>query len=193
MSSALRLDSAWLAGLAVESVLYGMFVVLFTDTIRVLVGRIRQRKDTTTALLLVTGLILFMCMTAHWAIDLSRAFDAFIYSQDSSQSSPLQAGQTPADLFYSYTATKKYVATSGLYVVIKATGDAFMIYRLYVVWNRSIWIVAFPALIEVTLIVTGSMTAWELSRPHGTVFDINRAWITAFFASSFVVTGFCAS
>lgn len=63
----------------------------------------------------------------HWAIDLSRAFDAFIYSQDSSQSSPLQAGQTPADLFYSYTATKKYVATSGLYVVIKATGDAFMV------------------------------------------------------------------
>ncbi|PSR72121.1 hypothetical protein PHLCEN_2v12001 [Hermanssonia centrifuga] len=123
-SSGPRLDGAQLASIAVESVLYGVFVVLFVDSLLVLIERRRKRKDKATVLLFLTGFTLFSCMTAHWAIDLSRAFDAFIFSQDGA--GPTSSQQTPADMFYSNVAAQTYVATSGLYVVIKATGDAFM-------------------------------------------------------------------
>ncbi len=40
--------------------------------------------------------------------------------------------------------------------------------------------------------VTGSITAWQLSRASNSIFSFNKAWITAYFTSAFVCVYFIA-
>lgn len=104
-------------------------------------------------------------------MDVARVFDAFIYTQDIVQGPLLTGGNvTYAEQYFSDLSQTKYVVVSAFYVVTTAVGDGFMvssksqvtfvyllihrdkqIYRLYVVWNRTLWIIVIPLMSFITM------------------------------------------
>ena len=65
----------------------------------------------------------------HWVLDVSRAYDAFIYAQDKAQQGGTATGSdsTPATLFFEDITTPKYLALAALYQVTTTIGDTFMV------------------------------------------------------------------
>ena len=60
----------------------------------------------------------------HLVLDVARVFDGFIYLDGATST---MAGQSPATKFFEWLCTKKYIATSCLYVVTTCVGDAFIV------------------------------------------------------------------
>ncbi|KDQ56609.1 hypothetical protein JAAARDRAFT_58887 [Jaapia argillacea MUCL 33604] len=181
-----RLDGTEIVLVVVESVLWGAFMILFCGAVNVLIERRRVRKEVSTPLLL-TAILLFCSITTHWIIDISRAFDAFVYAQDHTLSfyNSSDASPNAAVSYLSEISNIKNVVNSGVYVFTTLVGDAFMIYRLFIVWGRNLWVVLLPLLLWVALLVTGSATTWIFAFASSTnLFNSAGAWITA----SFVIT-----
>jgi len=62
-------------------------------------------------------------------LDCARAFQAFVFAQDSQNLSDCHAASCPnaAMIVYSDISDPKSVACSALYVITTLTGDAFMV------------------------------------------------------------------
>ncbi len=66
--------------------------------------------------------------TKHFVLDISRAYDAFIYAQDKAYQDGTAANEpNPATLFFADITTPKYLALAGLYQVTTTIGDTFMV------------------------------------------------------------------
>lgn len=95
------------------------------------------RKQPVNKVMVTTSAALFLLITTHWALSIARVFGAFIYSADNHQGT----------LLYILTIEDPtYVARSLVFVAICSLGDAILIYRLYIVWGRNIW-VCIPSII----------------------------------------------
>lgn len=111
-------------------------------------------------------------VTAHWILSISRCFDAFIYAGD------LPTGSV---LYYATISHPKYVTYTGLYVLQAIITDLyvfksfsrvantdithrFMVYRMYIIWSKKIWICIVPGISVITLIVAGTGVCITFSR-----------------------------
>ncbi|THG94820.1 hypothetical protein EW026_g6723 [Hermanssonia centrifuga] len=90
----------------------------------------------------------------------------------------------------------RYTAISILIVFIVAIADCFMIYRLYIVWNRNLWIIALPAILEAGVIGLGLTVSVLLSRGNGSIPAAAEVWGAATLAvtmlSFFITTNLVA-
>ncbi|KAI0756588.1 hypothetical protein C8Q80DRAFT_1264626 [Daedaleopsis nitida] len=120
-----------------ETLSFGIFAVLYGITIWVLAYRIRRR---TSRLLLVTSTLMLLIALVHLGIDVQRAREGFV----------LRGGLTDGETkFFSNTNATSYVVKSVLYVTQTLLGDAFMAYRVFVLWEKS-WRVAVVPLVLLT-------------------------------------------
>ena len=69
---------------------------------------------------------------------MQRVVEAFIY-HNTSDDGPR--------LFYLHVSNPTFVAKNAIYITNTLVGDAFMAYRLYVIWNRDWWIAVLPAVL----------------------------------------------
>jgi len=147
--SAVTLDTAELAGLSLEFLLYGVFVVLFIQSQNLLLFSPRSAtsvRSTGKVVLVTASILLFLFTSAHFAIDVSRLFDAFIYNRDHPGGPALYLGTL---------ANPKNVAKTACYLVQTVIGDLIMVYRVYMVYQKNIWVVSFPLLMIGGIICTG--------------------------------------
>ena len=64
----------------------------------------------------------------HLILDVSRAYDAFIFAQDEAQREGTAGNSpNPATAFFADISTPKYLALAALYQATTAVGDAFMV------------------------------------------------------------------
>ncbi|KAJ7110259.1 hypothetical protein C8R43DRAFT_1042473 [Mycena crocata] len=87
----LTLSSVNLATLAIGSLFYGIYAVLFALSMYLLFRRhtatnsIRKPSSIMTSFVFLSAIVLFLVVTAHWTLIVYRAFLAFLYFQNGSQ------------------------------------------------------------------------------------------------------------
>ncbi|KAF9558816.1 hypothetical protein CPC08DRAFT_667036 [Agrocybe pediades] len=175
MAPELSLVSVSLATVGIESFFYGIFFILTTFSVYLLI--IRQKTTSSRHSIFrvpffYASVGIFLSVTAHWILTWIRLFDAFIHFND---------GTTPV-LYYADLRRITEVVKTGFLIATLVMCDAMVIYRLWVVWNYNKLVVIFPLCTLAGLIVCGIGITYQFSVfPLGAdVFtSIAGRWITS--------------
>nr|VWO96604.1 N/A [Ganoderma boninense] len=180
-SDASSLPTIELICLFVETLIFGAFAVLYSIAVWLLIGgRTDRRRPRSRACLwmLGTSTTMFVLALAHVVCDVHRAVKGLIVGSRTLDG---------AEQFYGTLSETTQVLKSILYVVQTLVGDAFVIYRLHVIWNRSVSIIVLPAVLLAGTCITGLIACQHMTRIEGlgVIFAQTLApWITSFFALS---------
>ncbi|KAF7335879.1 hypothetical protein MSAN_02324900 [Mycena sanguinolenta] len=151
-----------LAALTCSSLFYGMFVVLFSTSMYLLLGRYlaarRSRNSPQRSIfrstVFIAAICLFCSVTAHWITTVYRAFLAFIYFEHG-------AG---AVQFYADAAQVTELLQEGFLMISILIGDSLIIHRLWVVWEHRWAVVVFPICSLAGLTMTSAVSMYTTSR-----------------------------
>ncbi|KAH9167705.1 hypothetical protein EDB89DRAFT_111108 [Lactarius sanguifluus] len=169
--------------LALESFCYGIYFALFGSSIKVL---LTKRKSISGAMPLLGLVGVFGALiTWHVVTDAVRIVYAFKDSQ-------IAAG---GDLYFANVASALSLIKTSLYLVITVLFDAFILYRCWLIWDRSLVVIALPFLIFLADIGTGVAAVQGLSglAKGDSVFIQKQEKITkSFFSSTVAVNGLCS-
>ncbi|KAI9436014.1 hypothetical protein H4582DRAFT_1815857 [Lactarius indigo] len=184
MAVAISFSSSELLALCFESVLYGVYLVLFVGCIKVLISKRRRRAGGNIRLVLISS-TLFILITWHEVIDAIRLYTAYKRS----------GTNTGADLYYAHVASMLSIMKTSVYLVETLASDLFILYRCYVVWNASVAIVALPVLLYFADMGTGIAAVIGLSqieKKQDIVFAQEQERITnSFFSCTLAVNSVC--
>ncbi|KAJ7730122.1 hypothetical protein B0H16DRAFT_1585456, partial [Mycena metata] len=131
-----------MAVVVLESVLYALLLVSASTTLY-----LRFSRHEVPKLLVWNPVVLFTILIAttsgaHWILTIVRFFDAFLYSADVEQ-------------FYLDNSHETQTAMSLLSVISMFIGDAAIIHRLWLIWNRSFPVIILPVMTCFGLLMGG--------------------------------------
>ncbi|KAJ6458180.1 hypothetical protein C8R45DRAFT_1110095 [Mycena sanguinolenta] len=174
----LTIDRAYLISLVVETLNIGISTTLSAATAKILLKK--GRCELNRHLLATLGLIWVLCV-AHWIMDIVRASQAFIDS----------AGGAIA--YYSLISNPLESGKTGIYITVTLVADHFMIYRVFIVWNRNLSIVILPILLWIAAGISGYAIVYELMvAGSGDVFISPVAtWALTFFSMTLSLNVIC--
>ncbi|KAJ7138201.1 hypothetical protein C8R44DRAFT_767019 [Mycena epipterygia] len=178
-----------LATLAIASLFYGIYSVLFLISMYLLLRRYKSahtsyksRKDDSIfrSMVFVSAICLFIVVTAHWVTIVYRAFIAYV---------SLQHGIEAEVFFSDHTQFTEVVQNSimGLAIVI---GDSLIIHRLWVVWSPNKFVLVVPICTLLTLTASAVVAANITS--HST--DIfSNPWMKLNAILTFITNVYCTA
>ncbi|EKM60357.1 uncharacterized protein PHACADRAFT_189490 [Phanerochaete carnosa HHB-10118-sp] len=184
--------TGYLLGLVLETLIYGMYIVLFILSMYFLVGDGgRKRRDTgmSNSMLLITSgnILLFVTISAEWIIITIRSFAGFI-DHGNEPDGPL--------LYFSSLIDGTTAAAMSLGVVETVVANFVMVYRLWIVWERKWLIVALPACTLLGTLISGVVFVYRLQEliPSENFFESPCApWVASCMTSSAVYVSIDAS
>jgi len=147
--------SSNLAALSMDSLLYGVYFVLFCISTFLMVRRQHRYVNSLPVMrnpAFVGGMFLFMVVTAHWIIVVYRSFPAFLYFD----------GGTDPLAYYTDLGRKSYVVATALAVIQPVIADLVLIYRLWIIWSRNPYIIVLPLLVISAVLGCGIGAVYEL-------------------------------
>lgn len=149
---ALTISKAELIGVFVESLAYGVYLMVFNQCMFVL--RKRRSSSRPSGYLIGTAISLFILITAHLVIDILRNMQAFTADE---------AKPNYPTIYYSTFNTWQNILKSTLYVAVTLVSDAFILYRSFILWGRDYLIAAVPFLLFIADIAIGVFWVYTLS------------------------------
>ncbi|KAI0655762.1 hypothetical protein C8Q70DRAFT_413637 [Cubamyces menziesii] len=182
---AFPLAMAEIVALFMESMLFGAFSVLYAIAIWILLYRQRiSSRVRLNRMLFLTSTSLWILCSAHLTIVVIRATRGFAIRGERSDG---------ANDYYSIVSDPTEVAKDAVYNLTTFIADSFVTYRLWVVWNRTWWILIIPSVLLLGTAAVGIGLCVELA--HTAVGDAIFApnlqpWIRSFFAISLATTLF---
>jgi len=170
------------SALCLESILYGIYVVLFAGCVKVLYNKRRRRAGGNHRLILVS-VALFVLITWHQVIDTIRIFLAYHTNQT----------DQAADVYFLNVTAMLSVMKTAVYLAETVVSDLFILYRCYIVWNASIAIITLPVLLYLADIGTGVAAVYTLTLiGDDVVFNQEQERITnAFFSCTLALNAVC--
>ncbi|KAH9900672.1 hypothetical protein C8Q73DRAFT_636519 [Cubamyces lactineus] len=179
------LAMAEIVALFMESMLFGAFSVLYVIAIWILLyrKRISSRVRLNRMLFLTSTTLWFLC-SAHLTIVVIRAVQGFAVG-----------GEHPdgANDYYSRVSDPTEVAKDAVYNLTTFVADSFVTYRLWIVWNRTWWILIVPSILLLGTAAVGIGVCVEIARTEvgSAIFAPNlQPWIRSFFTISLATTLF---
>ncbi|KAH9484592.1 hypothetical protein JR316_0004074 [Psilocybe cubensis] len=172
------------SGFFIESVLTGIYWVHFYSYIENIRKRSREcGENMFISPIFAVGMTLFIGATGHFLVLVISSFIAL---------SNISNTDTPMDQRgYLSLSPNWSVAYNAFYIMVPVVADAFLIYRLFIVWQRN-YIIAIPAAcICVSLLATASVAAHLFTTSIDSIFDRSRRWIVAAFALTFACNIYC--
>jgi len=157
-------------------------LMVFFECVRVL--RRKRLSHGPTAYLAATAGAIFILVTCHLSVDISRNMDAFTSNM---------AVPNYALTYYHRYDTFKNMFKSGTYVGSTVVQDAFMLYRCFIVW-RSYLVTILPFLLFLADIGVGILWTYTLSlvKPGEDIWDdALSVRVKAFFAITFSFNVIC--
>ncbi|KAJ7611914.1 hypothetical protein DFH06DRAFT_154624 [Mycena polygramma] len=128
----IALDRACFIALVLETFNFGIFTILFAVTLQMIT---KKRISNANRLMLPTLCLIWIFSVAHWVIDIVRATEAFLDTPEG------------ALAYYANIANPLQLAKTAVYTCLTLTGDFFLIYRCWVVFNRNWYVIALPILL----------------------------------------------
>jgi len=176
----ISLSLATLLALAVESILFGLFFALVLVTLYILVDKgewrvSKHRMAMTFIMLTMAGL-----GGAHVAIDIRRVVMAFIMQPEE------------RDDLLNAVSSHLYIARTSIYVVQTFLGDAFIVYRTYIVTGKSKYTIPFSVVCISASICISILCGIKYSKASWTasLFDLTP-WTISYFVVTFVINLVC--
>ncbi|KZT69231.1 hypothetical protein DAEQUDRAFT_765556 [Daedalea quercina L-15889] len=192
--SPISVVSANLAIAPLESLLYGIFLVLWGTSVyfhlthpaiqRASVGRSALSKYMTP--IFCASTIVMCTVTGHWILTVCRLFDAFLN---------FEQGAAPSSYYGDLAITTEVVQTALLEATIIAC-DIVIIYRLWIVWGFNYYTIAIPSCCVVGLCVTGPTIVYsfiQLKTGNPTNAESLSRWIAAGYSCTFATNIYCSS
>jgi len=165
-------------------VLYGVYLVLFADCVKVLINKRRRRAGGNLRLVVISS-SLFLLITWHEIIDAIRLFMAYKNSESNKG----------ADLFYFNVTSTLSIMKTSVYLVETLASDLFILYRCYVVWNSSLFVIILPVILYIADMGTGIAAVYTLSlitEKQSAEFSLEQERITnSFFSCTLAVNTVC--
>ncbi|KIK95822.1 hypothetical protein PAXRUDRAFT_11213 [Paxillus rubicundulus Ve08.2h10] len=180
---ALNIPKAQLIGGFMESLFYGLYVMVFLQCMQVL----RRRQSRPSDYLVGTAVSLFVLITAHVVVDIDRNMDAF--------TSQMGISNYPTT-YYNIFDSWKNIVKSSLYVAITIISDAFIMYRCFIVWGRTYLVVAVPFLLLLADVGIGIFWIYTLSlvvNGENIFADALSVRLTTFYVITFVMNAMCTT
>ncbi|KAG2109042.1 uncharacterized protein F5147DRAFT_693788 [Suillus discolor] len=180
---ALTTPKAELIGVFMESLAYGVYLMVFSQCMSVL----RNRQSRPSDYLVGTAISLFIFITAHVAVDILRNIQAFTTDE---------AEPNYPTIYYGTFDTWQNILKTVLYVAVTLVSDAFILYRSFIVWGRSYLISTFPFLLFIADIAMGVLLVYTLSRvvPGENVFaDALSVRVKIFYSNTLAMNVVCTS
>ncbi|KAJ7643216.1 hypothetical protein B0H17DRAFT_1148610 [Mycena rosella] len=164
-----------LALAALETLLYGIYLVLFILSMYFLVQRENsahangsRSRSPVRYLGFSFSVLLFVAVTGHWATTTSRIFFGFTQFQEDSE------GVNIVDFFNNPSHPTRTVQSWFLTVSL-LFGDALIIHRLWVVWMRTTGVIVFPVCCLVASTTGNILSVTFLTHNHDVYAD---KWLT---------------
>jgi len=157
-----------LATLALGSLFYGIYLVLFFISTYLLLRRYnathtshksRQNSSVFKSTVFISAILLFLVVTAHWTTIIYRSFIAYV---------ALQHGEEAEAFFQDHTQLTEVIQSCFMSLAV-LIGDSLIIHRLWVVWNHSKLVLVVPAVSLITLSV-GSFVSLNITAHSTDVF-----------------------
>ncbi|KAF9653987.1 hypothetical protein BDM02DRAFT_3107169 [Thelephora ganbajun] len=166
----------------IQSTLYGIYFVLFTRTIAVLFRRSIARTEM-HRVMIATAIVMWIIATGHLSVSGIRTVQMFVQDHRS------DSGPVPSGRFSNITN----LFTVGLNLLQILVGDAFLLYRMAVVWGRDWRFYVFPLLLLAASMVTTVGVIHQLSAAPNGGYIVDTRWIISFIAMTLSTNIFCTS
>ncbi|KAI0065682.1 hypothetical protein BV25DRAFT_1582929 [Artomyces pyxidatus] len=178
----LTFAGAEMVSLCLESMFYGLYLLLFGECIAVLLQKRRTQPEKQVRLLVVSCSLFFL-ITWHEVVDAVRLIISFQQNQTTEG----------ADLYLSQTTQPISLIPTSVYLLETIVSDVFMLYRCFVVWNSQWSIVILPSLVFVADCGTGIAAVYTLSLNNtNAVFGLMQEKITnSFFSCTLALNAMC--
>ncbi|KAJ7914089.1 hypothetical protein B0H13DRAFT_2463742, partial [Mycena leptocephala] len=173
--STMNLLTINMASVVLESLLYGIFLVFFFVNIYLRVSKYskpRILKEPLWNPVVISTIAIFLTCTAHWVLTVVRFFRAVLGSADT----------YAAILYYADDSQTTQVARSALTEMTMLIGDAVIIHRLWLIWNRNFRVVVVPVILWFGVLACGIVVACLFSQSWlGHILFTTSAggWVTA--------------
>ncbi|KAJ7112661.1 hypothetical protein C8R44DRAFT_882421 [Mycena epipterygia] len=179
-----------MATVVLESLLYGFLLIIFSTNLYLHIARYARPQEFSSRggiwwnPIIISNIVIFATCTAHWIITVDRLFLAFL----GSAGDPLQ--------FYLDESQPTSVMNSILVIVAGLIGDAVIIHRLWLIWNRDFRVVFVPVLSWLGALTCGIAVPYLFTQSTPT---INRfltpagAWLTGSWALTTLMTIYCTT
>ncbi|KAK7061982.1 hypothetical protein R3P38DRAFT_682717 [Favolaschia claudopus] len=166
---AVTATSAAFFELVIGSLFYGLFLTLaiFSNMLYIQrIGRSQGTRSRRTLMriilrkpMIVGGLLITLLISARWVLDVIDTTHGFLNSSD-------------RELYFTAPLRPRAVVELGLISASVFICDIMIIYRLWIVWNRSFVVVLFPMLALLGLLATGIGGTYQLAvdRPGDSMF-----------------------
>ncbi|KAJ7106612.1 hypothetical protein C8R44DRAFT_987267 [Mycena epipterygia] len=190
MMTDISLVAVSMATVVLESLLYGLLLILFSTNLYLRITRYARPREFASRgelwwnPIVISNIAIFATCTAHWIITVQRFFRAFL----GSAGDPLQ--------FYLDDSQLTSVVSSTLALVAVLIGDAVIIHRLWLVWTRASRVVFVPALSWLGALACGIVVAYLFtqSTPTNNKFlTADGAWVATYWAFTAIVNIYCTA
>ncbi|KAJ7274749.1 hypothetical protein C8J57DRAFT_1312677 [Mycena rebaudengoi] len=131
-------DQATFLGFGLEGVAYGVNVVLFGIAIHVLLRRSRRKRLSILPIFAFTCFMFALC-TVHYALNFNNVYDGTMVHARPHISEE----------------THLLVGADTIWLLTDFFSQLLLLYRCYLVWGKSIWVVILPLLIALASISCG--------------------------------------
>ncbi|OAX36778.1 hypothetical protein K503DRAFT_277646 [Rhizopogon vinicolor AM-OR11-026] len=174
---AISMQASAILAIILECILYGISTFLFGITLWALTYQ-RKSRDVARPML-AAACLLFLMGTLHVIFAGQNIWHGFISSAENPE-------------LYFEGSLSKDTNKFALNELETLFGDAILIYRCYVVWQRTD-VIIIPIIGWIAVAITGSFTVWSLNQlPSGStasqiVFQVETGkWVDSFYATAFV-------
>ncbi|KAJ6526829.1 hypothetical protein B0H19DRAFT_1197143 [Mycena capillaripes] len=194
MNDASQILAVNIATVILESLLYGVFLVCFFVNLYLRVSKYANPKQFRTRAwwnpVVISTMAILLTYSGHWILTVVRFSQAVLSG----------SLDTEAALLYSGTdsSQRTQVVRSALAEVTVLIGDAVIIHRLWLIWNRNFSVVILPMISWVGVLVCGVAVAHLTSQFHEAghnVFATRAAggWVTANWALPMIINVYCTA
>ncbi|KAG1762729.1 hypothetical protein EDD22DRAFT_547367 [Suillus occidentalis] len=177
----ITLPEALLLAFFLETLFYGVFLTLYWLTLVILLKKCGIQRD----LFIPVATLLLCIATAHLIIDLVRALEAFIFS----------VYAIGANAYYSNLASPLELAKTALYITQPTIADAVLVWRCYVLNDRSLLVGIPGCIVLLTNGAIGYYVVWSLSQAGmgSTVYTTVPGLISTFYILTMLISVICTS
>ncbi|RPD64453.1 hypothetical protein L226DRAFT_533713 [Lentinus tigrinus ALCF2SS1-7] len=177
------IDEAYLIAGWLESFFWGFYTLLFGMSMYAIY---QKRRDGINVFTTVSILLLYLLATTHMSLALVRLIQGFIFYRDTI--GPI--------LYFANISVRLNMAKDYIYITNLVLGDLVVVWRLYVVWGKNIWVVVAPLIMIAGELISGygAISQWLLPHPNPpTMVKWGTAMYVLSMATNILVTAAIAS
>ncbi|KAJ7106657.1 hypothetical protein C8R44DRAFT_714991 [Mycena epipterygia] len=179
-----------MATVVLESLLYGLLLVLFSTNLYLRITRYARPREFVARgnlwwnPIVLSSIAIFMICTAHWIITVERFFRAFL----GPAGDPL--------LFYMDASQPTSVVSNTLAIAAALVGDVAIIHRLWIIWSRDLRVICLPVLSWLGALTCGIAIVYVFTQSTPTnnkLLAADDAWVTAYWALTTLINIYCTA